>query len=64
MVITQPIIHDRHIVNSLFESMKNDGQLKGAFRLPSNLTIITCRNEGSMVDRLIPHLYGYEHHHQ
>ena len=61
MVITQPIIHDRHIVNSLFESMKSDGQLKGAFRLPSNLTIITCRNEGSMVDRLIPRLYGYKH---
>ena len=60
MIINQPIIHDRHIVASLFESMKNDGGLKGAFKIPSNLTITTCRNEGSMIDRLIPHLHGYE----
>ena len=61
MTIYQPIIHDRHIVDSLFKSMKDDGRLKGAFKLPSNLTIVTCRNEGTMVDRLLPHLHEYEH---
>ena len=61
MTIYQPIIHDRHIVDSLFKSMKDDGRLKGAFKLPSNLTIVTCRNEGTMVDRLLPHLHEYEY---
>ena len=61
MTIYQPIIHDRHIVDSLFKSMKDDGRLKGAFKSPSNLTIVTCRNEGTMVDRLLPYLHEYEH---
>ena len=43
MVITQPIIHDRHIFDSLFRRMKDAGRLKGAFKLPSNLIIVTCR---------------------
>ena len=56
MIINQPIIHDRHIVDSLFKYIKDDGRLKGAFKIPSNLTITTCRNKGTMVDRLLPHL--------
>ena len=27
---------------------------------PKDLTIVTCRNEGSLEDRIIPHLSGYE----
>ena len=61
MTVYQPIIHDRHLVDSLFKSMKDDGRLKGAFKLPSNLIIVTCRNEGTMVDRLLSHLHEYEH---
>ena len=60
MDIKQPIIHDRHIVKSIFENMKNNGVNKNAFKMPDNLTITTCRNEGSMEDRIIDHLKGYE----
>lgn len=60
MDITQPIIHDRHVVKNVFEYMKANEINKGAFKRPNNLTILTCRNEGSMEDRIIPHLQGYE----
>ena len=57
--ITQPIIHDRHLVKEAFEIVKSRTE-RGLFKLPDNLTILTCRNEGSMEDRIIPHLSGYE----
>ena len=34
--------------------------LKNSFTKPDNLTIITVRNEGTMEDRIIPSLRGYE----
>ena len=58
MDITQPIIHDRHIVKQAFEQMKEAGEIK--FEHPKDLTIVTCRNEGTLEDRIIPHLSGYE----
>jgi hypothetical protein len=60
MDIKQPIIHDRHIVKSFFEDMKNKKLHSKAFKMPNDLTIVTCRNEGSMEDRIIEHLKGYE----
>ena len=60
MEIFQPIVHDRHIVSELFEQMKDRCILENAFKLPSNLTIVTCRNEGTLDDRIIPQLAGYE----
>ena len=35
---------------------------KNAFKMPKDLTIVTCRNEGSMEERMgdIPHLSGFE----
>ena len=60
MDIIQPIIHDRHIVKSVFENMKNSRLYEGKFKKPDNLTIVTCRNKGSMEDRIIDHLKGYE----
>ena len=59
MDITQPIIHDRHIVKNAFEILKSKVE-RNSFKLPDDLTIVTCRNEGSMEDRIIPHLSGYE----
>ncbi len=56
----QPIVHDRHHVKRLFESMKANNTHKNFFTKPNNLTILTCRNKGSMEDRIIPHLKGYE----
>jgi hypothetical protein len=58
MVIEQPIIHDRHIVKEQFQKIKANGELK--FKKPDNLTIATCRNSGTLEDRIIPHLSGYE----
>ena len=58
--IIQPVIHDRHVVKFAFEEMKEAGQYKGAFKMPDNLTIVTCRNEGSLEDRIIWSLEGYE----
>ena len=58
MVITQPIIHDRHLVKQAFEQLKESGPIK--FEQPKDLTIATCRNEGTLSDRIIPHLAGYE----
>ena len=55
----QPIIHDRHLVKMEFEKLKQRLQ-PNCFELPKNLTIVTCRNEGSMEDRIIDHLKGYE----
>ena len=55
----QPIIHDRHLVKMEFEKLKQRLQ-PNCFELPKNLTIVTCRNEGSMEDRIIDHLRGYE----
>ena len=60
MDIKQPIIHDRHIVKQYFENMKSQNIHKNAFKIPKDLTIVTCRNEGSMEDRIIEHLKGYE----
>jgi len=57
--IIQPIIHDRHIVKGAFEILKSKVE-RNSFKLPDDLTIVTCRNEGSMEDRIIPHLLGYD----
>jgi hypothetical protein len=59
-MIRTPIIHDRHLVKSYFEEMKSNNTYRGEFECPGNLTIITCRNEGSMEDRIIPSLEGFE----
>ena len=58
MDIKQPIIHDRHIVKNAFEILKSKVE-RSSFKLPDDLTIVTCRNEGSMEDRIISHLSGY-----
>ena len=58
MDIKQPVIHDRHIVKRVFEILTSKGKVQ--FEHPKDLTIVTCRNEGSMEDRIIPHLSGYE----
>ncbi len=58
MDIIQPIIHDRHIVKQAFEHLIMNGPVE--FQMPEDLTIVTCRNEGSLEDRIIPHLAGYE----
>ena len=55
----QPIIHDRHLVKTEFEKLKQRLQ-PNCFELPKELTIVTCRNKGSMEDRIIDHLKGYE----
>tara|TARA_X000001382_G_scaffold122874_1_gene106155 strand:- start:58 stop:801 length:744 start_codon:yes stop_codon:yes gene_type:complete len=60
MDIRQPIIHDRHVVKQFFENMKSQNLYKNAFKMPKDLTIVTCRNDGSMEDRIIDHLKGYE----
>ena len=56
--MNQPLVHDRHIVKKEFQNLVNN-QLK-QFDMPENLTIVTCRNEGTLEDRIIPHLSGYE----
>ena len=58
MDIKQPVIHDRHVVKRAFEILTSKGKVQ--FEHPKDLTIATCRNEGSMEDRIIPHLSGYE----
>ena len=40
--------------------MKDAGRGFNKFTLPNNLTILTARNKGSLGDRIIPHLLGYE----
>jgi len=57
--IRQPIIHDRHVVKKAFEMFKSQTK-PNMFKQPSDLTIVTCRNEGTLEDRIIPHLSGYE----
>ena len=59
MDIKQPIIHDRHLVKKAFELFKSQTK-PNIFTHPKDLTIVTCRNEGSLEDRIIPHLSGYE----
>jgi len=59
MNITQPIIHDRHVVKEAFETLKNQTE-PGIFTHPKDLTILTCRNEGSLEDRIIDSLVGYD----
>jgi len=56
-----PVIHDRHIVKNYYENMVFNNTHKNKFRNPDDLTIITCRNLGSMEDRIIDSLSGYEH---
>ena len=56
--MNQPLVHDRHIVKKEFQNLVNN-QI-GQFDMPENLTIVTCRNEGTLEDRIIPHLSGYE----
>lgn len=58
MDITQPIIHDRHIVKQAMEQLIQSEPVQ--FEKPDDLTIVTCRNEGTLSDRIIPHLSGYE----
>ena len=59
-MINTPIIHDRHIVKDSFNQIIEHSEYKNAFSKPDNLTIITVRNEGTMEDRIIPSLKGYE----
>ena len=59
MDIKQPIIHDRHVVKKAFEMFKSQTK-PNIFNQPSDLTIVTCRNEGTLEDRIIPHLSGSE----
>ena len=59
MDIKQPIIHDRHLVKKAFELFKSQTK-PNIFTHPKDLTIVTCRNEGTLEDRIIPHLSGYE----
>jgi len=40
----QPITHRKKHVIRQFEEMKIDGSLKGKFKTPENLTILTCHN--------------------
>ena len=60
MDIRQPMIHDRHLVKGVFEDMKKRELYKNAFKIPDDLTIVTCRNEGSLEDRIIWSLEGYD----
>ena len=60
-MITSPIIHDRHIVKNYFENMVFNNIHKNKFITPKDLTIVTCRNLGTMEDRIIDSLSGYEH---
>ena len=59
-MIDTPVIHDRHIVKQAFEQIIDHGGYKGVFTKPDNLTILTVRNEGSLEDRMIPSLQGYD----
>ena len=59
MIITQPIIHDRHLVKEAFELFKSQNE-SNIFKHPKDLTILTCRNEGPLDDRIIESLKGYE----
>lgn len=56
-----PVIHDRHLVKNYYENMVFNNIHKNKFQTPDDLTIITCRNLGSMEDRIIDSLSGYEH---
>ncbi len=60
MTINTPVIHDRHIVKNVFDQIIKSKTYKDAFNKPDNLTIVTVRNEGTMEDRIIPSLKGYE----
>jgi hypothetical protein len=59
-MIRQPLIHDRHIVKNAFSQLIEQGKFKNIFFKPEDLTIATVRNEGTMEDRIIPSLKGYE----
>ena len=59
-MIDTPVIHDRHIVKNAFDQIIKSKIYKNAFNKPDNLTIVTVRNEGTMEDRIIPSLKGYE----
>ena len=59
-MINTPVIHDRHIVKNAFNQVIESGEYETAFSKPDNLTIVTVRNEGTMEDRIIPSLKGYE----
>jgi len=59
MNITTPVIHDRHLVKQAFETLKSQTE-PGIFTHPKDLTILTCRNEGSLEDRIIDSLIGYD----
>jgi len=59
-MIDTPVIHDRHIVKEGFNQIIEHGGYENAFSKPDSLTIVTVRNEGSLEDRIIPSLKGYE----
>ena len=59
-MINQPLIHDRHIVKNIFSQLVEQKRFKNMFSKPKNLTIATVRNEGTMEDRIISSLKGYE----
>ena len=59
--MNQPLIHDRHIVKKEFGNLAQNVRWdEWQFEMPENLTVATCRNEGTLEDRIIPHLSGYE----
>lgn len=60
MLSGQPVVHDRHLVKEIFHNMKRNNVHRNAFEIPSNLTIVLCRNRGSLAHKTIPHLSGYE----
>ena len=55
--MNQPLIHDRHIVKKEFGNLAQNVRWdEWQFEMPENLTVVTCRNEGTLEDRIIPHL--------
>jgi|TARA_B110000908_G_scaffold162604_1_gene208260 hypothetical protein len=59
-MIYTPVIHDRFIVKEAFNQLIEHGGYKNTFSKPDNLTILTVRNQGSLRDRIVPSLAGYE----
>ena len=52
MLSNQPVVHDRHLVKEIFHNMKRNNVHRNAFEIPSNLTIVLCRNKGSLAHHI------------